>query len=87
MNRNLKKQPTNPIFKLSIMEISLKQLPQQIQEFITELEQTHQTLIITDPGRPLATISPIVQSKRAPFGCLKDSLQILDNFQCHQVGF
>ncbi|MEB3311434.1 MAG: hypothetical protein VKJ02_14500 [Snowella sp.] len=61
------------------MEIPLKQLPQQFQEVITELQHTHKTLIITDEGKPLATIAPIAQSKRAPFGCLKDSLQILDD--------
>ncbi len=59
------------------MEIPLKQLPQQFQEIITELQRTHKTLIITDEGKPIATIAPIAQSKRAPFGSLSTYAKLI----------
>ncbi|WP_217860787.1 hypothetical protein, partial [Picosynechococcus sp. PCC 7002] len=61
------------------MEITLKQLSPDFQRLITEMGQSNESINITDEGTPLAILSPTPQKKRAAFGCMKETIQILDD--------
>ncbi|MBD2547245.1 type II toxin-antitoxin system Phd/YefM family antitoxin [Planktothricoides raciborskii] len=61
------------------MEITLNQLPQNVQQLIAAINGANQTLTITDAGKPLAIISPVTKQKRAAFGCMKNTMQIVEN--------
>ncbi len=61
------------------MEITLDQLPPDLQKLIAEIKRTNQPLTITEAGIPLAVLSPAPKPKRAPFGCMKNTVQILDD--------
>ncbi len=61
------------------MEITLKQLSPDFQQIIADVGQSNKPIIITDEGTPLAILSPMPQKKRAAFGCMKETVQILDD--------
>jgi antitoxin (DNA-binding transcriptional repressor) of toxin-antitoxin stability system len=61
------------------MNITLNQLPPDFQQLIKEIRHSNQTLTITEADQPLAIISPVTKQKRAPFGCLKNTIQIHDD--------
>lgn len=61
------------------MEIPLNQLSGELQTLIADIKHKNQNLTITDAGRPLAIISPITQKKRASFGCMKESITIIED--------
>ncbi|MEB3224265.1 MAG: hypothetical protein VKJ86_00495 [Synechococcus sp.] len=58
------------------MEIALKQLSQDLQQLIAEMERSNESIIITDDGNPLAILSFPPQKKRAAFGCMEGTAQI-----------
>lgn len=58
-------------------QISLSELPQNIQTMLNQAQVTGETLTIIQDGMPLAIISPIKQKKRASFGSMKNSTEII----------
>ena len=60
-------------------QITLTELPENLQILLNQARQTGEILTITQDGIPLATISPIQSSKRNSFGCMKDTGEILDD--------
>lgn len=62
-----------------MLEITLNQLPQDLQQLIEEITRTNQSLTITEAGVPLAILSPLPKQKRAPFGCMRNTMEILDD--------
>lgn len=61
------------------MEISLNQLSLEVQKLITDVKSSNQSLTITKNGIPLVMISPLTDKKRASFGCMGDSLTIIED--------
>ncbi|WP_069789827.1 hypothetical protein A5482_011660 [Cyanobacterium sp. IPPAS B-1200] len=61
------------------MEICLNQLSNEVQKLITNVKLSNQTLTITEDGIPLVIISPMIEKKRPSFGCMGDSLNILED--------
>jgi antitoxin VapB len=60
-------------------EITLTELPENLQILLNQVRQTGEILTITQDGIPLVAISPIHSSKRNSFGCMKDTGEILDD--------
>jgi antitoxin (DNA-binding transcriptional repressor) of toxin-antitoxin stability system len=58
-------------------EITLSELPQRLQTLLNQAQVTGETLTIIQDGIPLALISPIKPSKRASFGIMKNSTEII----------
>ena len=58
-------------------QITLTDLPETLQTFLLQAQKTGEIVTITDNGIPLATISPIQKGKRATFGAMKNTGQIL----------
>jgi antitoxin (DNA-binding transcriptional repressor) of toxin-antitoxin stability system len=57
-------------------QITLSELPEALQSFISQAQTTGETLTITQDGITLAIISPIKKSNRAAFGAMKNSGKI-----------
>lgn len=58
-------------------QITLSELPQSLQTLLNQAQKTGETLTIIQDGIPLALISPIKQNKRASFGIMKNSTEII----------
>lgn len=58
-------------------KITLTELPETIQNLLTQAQKTGETLTITENNQDIAIISPIKKSKRAAFGARKDSGKII----------
>jgi antitoxin (DNA-binding transcriptional repressor) of toxin-antitoxin stability system len=58
-------------------QITLSELPQSLQILLNQAQKTGETLTIIQDGIPLALISPIKQNKRASFGIMKNSTEII----------
>jgi antitoxin (DNA-binding transcriptional repressor) of toxin-antitoxin stability system len=58
-------------------EITLSELPQSLQTLLNQAQVTGETLTIIQDGTPLALISPIKPNKRASFGIMKNSTEII----------
>ncbi len=58
-------------------QIPLSELPESLQTLLNQAQKTGEALTITQDGIPLATISPINQQKRAPFGAMKERVEIV----------
>ncbi len=54
-------------------QITLTELPQNLQNLLNQAQRTGEPLTIIQNGIPFAIISPIKKSKRAGFGAMKDS--------------
>jgi prevent-host-death family protein len=57
-------------------QITLRELPQNLQNLLNQAQKTGEPLTIIENGIPFAIISPIKKSKRAAFGAMKDSGKI-----------
>jgi antitoxin (DNA-binding transcriptional repressor) of toxin-antitoxin stability system len=57
-------------------QITLAELPQDLQTLLNQAQKTGESLTIIQNGIPFAIISPIQKSKRAVFGAMKDSGKI-----------
>jgi prevent-host-death family protein len=57
-------------------QITLAELPQDLQNLLNQAQKTGEPLTIIQNGIPFAIISPIKKSKRAVFGAMKDSGKI-----------
>jgi prevent-host-death family protein len=57
-------------------QITLAELPQNLQILLNQAQKTGEPLTIFQNGIPFAIISPIKKSKRAVFGAMKDSGKI-----------
>jgi antitoxin (DNA-binding transcriptional repressor) of toxin-antitoxin stability system len=44
-------------------QVSKSQLKAKMLEYFREIEQTHETLVVTDHGKPTLKITPILQKK------------------------
>jgi len=58
-------------------QIALSELPENVQTLLNQSQKTGETLTIIQDGMPLAIISPIKQHKRANFGVMKNSTEII----------
>jgi hypothetical protein len=58
-------------------QITLSELPETIQNFLNQAQATVEILTITQNGIPFGTISPIKKSKRAAFGAMKNTGNIV----------
>ncbi len=57
-------------------QIPLSELPESLQTLLNQAQKTGEALTITQDGIPLAIIAPIKQQKRAPFGAMKERVEI-----------
>jgi antitoxin (DNA-binding transcriptional repressor) of toxin-antitoxin stability system len=61
-----------------MLQISTKELPENLQQLLTEVQQTQTPLIVFHEGKPLVIISPATtRPERATFGAMKGSGEIL----------
>ncbi len=61
-----------------MQQISINELPENIQKLFTEIQLTKTPLTVIHEGKPLVIISPATtQAKRATFGVMKGSGEIL----------
>lgn len=60
-----------------MIQITLSELSETIQNFLNQAQTTGEILTITQNGIPCATISPIKKSKRAAFGAMKNTGKIV----------
>ncbi len=58
-------------------QISLSELPSELQHWFYQVQQTGNSITVTQNGMPVVTIYPAQSSKRAPFGVAKDSGQVV----------
>lgn len=58
-------------------QITFAELPQTLQNLINQTQKTGESLTITDNNTAIAIISPIIKNKRATFGVMKDSGEII----------
>ena len=58
-------------------QITITELPENLQNLLTQAQKTGETLTIIQDGTPLAIISPLKPKKRASFGVMKDSTEII----------
>ena len=58
-------------------QITLSELPENLQNFLIQAQTTGEILTITQNGIPCATISPIKKSKRAAIGAMKNTGKIV----------
>jgi prevent-host-death family protein len=58
-------------------QITLSELPENLQNFLNQAQTTGEILTITQNGIPCATISPIKKSKRAAIGAMKNTGKIV----------
>ena len=58
-------------------QITITELPENLQNLLTQAQKTGETLTIIQDGTPLAIISPLKPQKRASFGVMKDSTEII----------
>jgi antitoxin (DNA-binding transcriptional repressor) of toxin-antitoxin stability system len=63
--------------KKTMTQITLSELPESLQTLLNLAQKTGETLTIIQDGTPLAIISPIKQKKRASFGVMKNSTEII----------
>ncbi|MGB3642109.1 MAG: type II toxin-antitoxin system Phd/YefM family antitoxin [Rivularia sp. (in: cyanobacteria)] len=63
-----------------MQQISTNELPENLQKLLTEVQRTKTPLTVTHEGKPLVIISPAtIQPKRATFGLMKGSGEILED--------
>ena len=63
---------------LTTTQITLSELPDALQQLITNVQRTGKPLTIVDDGKPVVIVSPVSsQQKRPAFGVLKKSGKIL----------
>jgi prevent-host-death family protein len=60
-----------------MQEIAFSELPASLQDLFNQVQQTGNPITVTQDGTPVVTIYPVQTSKRAPFGVVKDSGQIV----------
>ena len=58
-------------------QITLSELPETLQSFLNQAQNTGETLTITQNDIPIAIIAPIKKSKRAVFGAMKNTGKIV----------
>lgn len=58
-------------------QITITELPENLQNLLTQAQKTGETLTIIQDGTPLAIISPLKPKKRASFGVMKNSTEII----------
>jgi antitoxin (DNA-binding transcriptional repressor) of toxin-antitoxin stability system len=61
-------------------QIKINELPENLQQLFAEVQRTKTPLTVTHEGKPLVIISPAtIQPKRATFGEMKESGEILED--------
>ena len=58
-------------------QITITELPENLQNLLAQAQKIGETLTIIQDGTPLAIISPLNPKKRASFGVMKDSTEII----------
>jgi antitoxin (DNA-binding transcriptional repressor) of toxin-antitoxin stability system len=58
-------------------QITLSELPETIQNFLNQAQNTGEILTITQNDIPIAIIAPIKKSKRAAIGAMKNTGKIV----------
>ena len=58
-------------------QITLSELPSELQYWFNQVQKTGKPITVTQNGSPVVTIYPAKSSKRAPFGVAKESGQVL----------
>ena len=61
---------------VKVMQISAGEFKAKCLQLMDDVARTHEPIIITKHGKPLATLNPYIEPGASPFGFLKGQGQV-----------